>query len=196
MIRKVWLKSVFAFAAVALLFVGPLVVSAWTSSLSTQLYPSSTVSQGTSVYDMDTVALTNDGPGSPPSVCSSDDFGCIISNVYSGTCSSYSGSSLQSSTIAVTSAAESKGGATYDTPSLSTSGLSAGSYVWISYYTGTPGGYPRAPSSGYDCESMTIKQSSGVPEFPFGALGMLALLGVSLPAMIVLRSRFYRRAVA
>jgi len=123
---------------------GLLAASGWTSSLSTSISPSSTITSGTSAHDTLTVTLTNNGPP----------LGTVYAYLYSGTCSSQSGGALQSFSTAVTGS----GMTTYNTPSYTFN--SAGSFVYLTYYSGTSGGYPRSPASGYNCEALTVTQAS------------------------------------
>jgi len=205
-------RSISVGALAVLLFASFAVVgvSAWhiTVAYSTELYVgtlpvTSPVTAGTTITDTATIGLSNNGPP----------FGSVIFQVFAGTCSTYSSNSPASppsgalsvfpgpsstDTVAVTSAAENSGGSTYSA-SISTTGLS-GNYVVLSYYAGSgSGGYPPSPSTtsptgavvaAYSCEPFSVSPTTGVPQFPLGSLGMLAILGLMFPALVLLRTRF------
>jgi len=158
---------------------------AWTSSLHTcvagswsancTVNPSYAI--GTTVSDTAKVTLTNDGPP----------YGTVYFAVAAGTCSQH-GSPLTSGPSPASASVTGSGATTY-TSTLSTIGFSAGSYVWLVYYGGTgSGGYPRAPTSGYDCEPFTLFAGpSPVPEFP---MGMALLMAILFPAMLLFKKKF------
>ncbi|MGH2639006.1 MAG: hypothetical protein ACRDF4_06970, partial [Rhabdochlamydiaceae bacterium] len=79
----------------------------------------------------------------------------------------------------------------FKSDTFSTTGLSPGSYsfeasyVSGNYFTGSL--YDVGP-----CEPFTLIPTSGVPEFPLGSLGVFALLGLMIPLLFVMRSRFAR----
>jgi len=64
--------------------------------------------------------------------------------------------------------------------SATKTGLVAGTYYWYAVYSGDSknAGVTSA------CEPLTVRSTTGVPQFP---LGMLALIGLMIPAMLVLR---------
>ena len=177
----------------AIIFVSPLLAPtfAWTSSLSTcvgSTYSTSCAKNpsyaiGTTVSDTAQLVLTNDGTPA----------GTVYFAVASGICSDHGTGTTTGVTGASQTATTGSGGSgtttTTYTASLSTTGLSAGSYVWLVYYSGTgSGGYPRAPTSGYDCEPFTLFAGSiPTPQFP---LGMAALLATALPAMLLIKRKF------
>jgi len=156
---------------------------AWSSSLSTCVGTSYTsecavnpsYAIGTTVSDTAKLYLTSDG----------GPYGSVYFAVAAGVCSDH-GSAISNQTYAVTGT-----GTTYPTESVSTTGYSAGSYVWLVHYSGTgSGGYPRAPSTGNDCEPFTLYKGTpptGVPEFPFG---MALLMAMAIPALVLFRRKF------
>jgi len=170
-----------------ILFASPLLAPtfAWSSSLSTCVGTSYSTSCtvnpsypiGSTVTDTAKLYLTSDGAP----------YGSVYFAVAAGVCSDY-GTIISgtSQTVSVTGT-----GTTYPQASISTTGYSAGSYVWLVYYGGTGyGGYPRAPSSGYGCEPFTLVKAPpppGVPEFPFG---MALLLAAAIPALVLLKRKF------
>ena len=180
-LRKVPLLTAMA-GALALVVFGAVPAFAWTSSLSTTPQPSASVAVGTSISDMASLTLTSEiGTAS----------GTVYFYLYAGTCTSVTGSALYSSTASVVS---SNNGATkqYGSGSFSTTGLSAGSYVWLVRYSGG-GGWPATPTTGtlvggnyYDCEPISLTVSHGVPEF---SVGLPLLLGLAIPALLLVRAR-------
>lgn len=66
---------------------------------------------------------------------------------------------------------------------------STGHYVSYVTYTGN---YKNGGSIS-SCEYLVFTTPSGVPEFPLGALGMFALIGMMIPLLFVMRSRFARK---
>jgi hypothetical protein len=170
-------------SAFGLMLLGAAPAFAWTSAISTT--PSATlVAAGTPVTDTATVTLTNDGAP----------FGYVVFAVYSGGCTNGAPTGAQvlghfpgpsnTNNVAVTAS----GSNPYTSASFSTTGLS-GAYVWVVYYTGTgSSGYPRAPATGYDCESFSVSPppAHGAPEFP---AGLAVLMGIALPAMMLLKRR-------
>lgn len=175
----------------ALLFASPLLAPAfaWTSTLNTcvgsyssSTYPSEctvnpSYTVGTTVSDTAKLYLTSDG--SP--------YGTLYFAVASGSCAN---PTVLDISITGASPTVTGSGDTYYTASISTTGLSAGTYYWLVYYSGTGSkGYPRAPSSGYDCEQFTLVSAPPVstPEFPFG---MALLLAAAIPALVVLKRKF------
>ena len=182
-------------------------VDSFSTTNSTTSYPTAT--------DSATIKLTYDGPFTGSNECSGDNgFGCIIFKVYtvptSGphagiACNSYGNpygtqvtgdfpAGASQSSIPVTSAA--KGSShSYTSDTLTTTSLS-GKYVWIATYTGTnKGDSINFPSATADCEPFTVTPSQpppGVPQFPLGALGMFALIGMMLPLLYVMRAKFAR----
>lgn len=139
---------------------------------------------GTSISDVASLTLTW-GDGSP--------YGSVVFALWAGTCSSQTGSAIFTSTITVSGSTSYSGAYSTTSGSFSTTGLSAGSYVWLVYYTGTgTGGYPRAPTSGYDCEPITLTVSHGVPEF---SAGLPLLLALAAPALLLLRRQRLATAV-
>jgi hypothetical protein len=133
---------------------------------------------GTSVSDTAQITLTsNGGP-----------YGTVYFAVAAGICTDHNSplvSGPSPASITVTGS-----GVTTYTSTLSTTGLSAGSYVWLVYYSGTgSNGYPRAPASGYDCEPFTLFAApppASVPQFPFG---MALLMAIALPALLLLKKK-------
>lgn len=124
----------------------------------------------------DTAKLTLSSDGSP--------YGSVYFAVAAGTCADH-GSTISNQTYAVTGT-----GTTYPTESISTTAYSAGSYVWLVHYSGTGSkGYPRAPSSGQDCEPFTLTSlppPTSVPEFPFG---MALLMAMAIPALVLFKRK-------
>jgi len=170
---------------------------AWTSSVYTCIgnytsstYPSSCTSNptlgGSIIYD--TAQLTLSNSGSP--------YGSLTVLLAKGTCSSIGStiSGVSGSNPSVTTY-----GTTYYVASIATSSLTSGSsYVWLTSYSGTSGGYPYAPTSGagtnpttysgnlVDCEPFIFQATTGVREFPSG---MVLLLALALPALVLMRRR-------
>jgi hypothetical protein len=142
--------------------------------------PSTTSSAiGTSISDSAKLQLSdNGGP-----------YGSITFKIYSGTCTTEGVPTgtlkYTSSPVPVTSAATSGSGATYGSGPVSTTGLAAGSYVWVASYSGTAGGYPAGTAG---CESFTLFKGSPppVPEFP---LGIALLMALAIPALLLVRSK-------
>jgi hypothetical protein len=202
--KNLVLTSALLLAVLALGSFSALMVSAWsTENLTTALSPTSCQSSpgcvvGTSVTDSATITVT-------PENCNGGcNYGTVTFQVYAytgGSCSSYSSGAISGfpgpaskNTVSVPSSLSS-GSATVSSSSFSTSGLTGTKYVWVVNYV-SGGGSNSWPSYGPVCETMFIQQTSGVPQFPLGSLGMLALLGIMVPAMIVLRSRFTRKTLA
>jgi len=173
---------------------------AWTSTVYTCIgnYTSSTFPSppssctsnptvgGSIIYDTAQVTLSSDG--SP--------YGSLTVLLAKGTCSSIGStvSGVSGSNPSVTGS-----GTTYYVASIATSSLTSGSsYVWLTSYSGTSGGYPYAPTSGVgtnpttysgnlvDCEPFIFQATTGVPEFPSG---MVLLLALALPALFLMRRR-------
>ena len=194
----IYMKNTRRYASIAglgilatILFASPLLAPtfAWSSSLSTcvgtsyssecTVNPSYAI--GTSVSDTAKLTLTSDG----------GPYGQVIFGVAAGTCRTVTGAPGYGSIITTLKYNVTGTGTTYPSVSVSTTGYSAGSYVWLVYYTGTgSGGYPRAPSTGYDCEPFTLYSApppTGVPEFPFG---MALLMAAAIPALVLIKRKF------
>jgi hypothetical protein len=158
-------------ATFALLSMSALPAYAWTTTPGATTLSSATVAVGGSQTDSALLKLTTETTSS---------FGSIIFNVYQGTCSSHT-TLVFTATVAVTSAAMGASGHTYISPAFSPA--SPGNYIWLDTYTGTgTGGYPPAT---FACEPFTVAPH-GVPEFP---AGLAILMGLALPAMMLLKRR-------
>ena len=153
-------------------------VFAWhATGFSTQLNPPSCgTSGGCSVASItDTASVTLSSSGAPSGVS-------VTFNVYQGTCSDHSGTSLLTSNRPITS---DKGLQQVTSDPFTTSGRAAGGYVWVVMYN--QGNYPltdRSPNP--DCEQMVLLQTSHstVPEFPFG---MVLLFAIAVPGLLLVR---------
>lgn len=200
MIRKRFaITSVLVLSAIALASTGGLIVSAWssaasytclgtsalascgaTSSNSYTESPAPSFVAGTAVTDNAIIADPSGIFGGGPCPGSSCVTGTVTFNVYNGlTCS---GQSIASSGTLTLSGTTYPGAISY-THTFST----PGSYSIRATYKGD---YSDNVATNLPCEPVTMTSSSGVPEFPLGALGMLALIGMMIPLMLVMRTRF------
>ena len=106
----------------------------------------------------------------------SGEAGTITFSVASGVCSDY-GTLTQVSSQSVSS------GQTYASTTWSSGSSPAGSYVWIVHYFGS-----SDPTGAKECEPFTLfKAPPTAPEFP---LGMALLLALTIPGLLLIRSKF------
>ena len=158
---------------------------AWTASLSTCVAgswsstctTSPSFAIGTLVPDTAKVTLSADG----------GPYGSVNFYVASGTCADHGTGALVGSSSVTGS------GSTYYTQSWDSTGKTAGNYVWLVYYTGTgSGGYPRAPTSGYDCEPFSLFVGPPPPHVPQFPLGSLLIFALAIPALLLLEQDWSR----
>ncbi len=159
-------------------------VFAWHIVTFTTTASTTSAAIGTGIHDTANLQLSsNGGP-----------YGTITFYVYKGTSCDVGGTPVYTSTpVSVTSAATCSGGANYNSPTVSTTGWSAGNYVWVAHYSGTgSSGYPSATAT---CEPFSLFQGPppppGVPQFPFG---LAALMAIAIPALLLVKSK--RSAIA
>ncbi len=154
---------------------------AWSVQTFTTTASTTSAAIGTGVYDTATLQLTSDG----------GPYGTITFYVYSGTCTSGNPTgTLEYTSPAVTVTTSLK--TTYQSATFSTTGLTAGNYVWVAKYSGTgSGGYPAAKAA---CEPFSLfsgQPPPRVPEFPFG---LAILMALAVPAMLIAKSKFAAQA--
>ncbi|MGI0091940.1 MAG: hypothetical protein ACREBS_09540 [Nitrososphaerales archaeon] len=200
MVRKIIvLAAAFVFAAIALTSAGGLVASAFqppphASMVTTSLSPTLCASdclRGTQVNDTATLSVTPETCSPAPSPpCA---YGSVVFKVFPDkSCNTEpTGNPAFASTVSVPSTLAS-GSASVTSGTLSTTALPPGNYVWIvSYVSG--GGANSWPSSLQTCEQMILTSpSNGVPEFSLGSLGILAVLGMTIPLLLMMRSSFVK----
>ena len=115
-------------------------------------------------------------------------YGLVTFEVFEGTCSSI-GSAVSPQPTPALFNVTGTGKTTYAS-TLTTTGLSAGPYVWIVHYTDPTTDRYSYPSAS-TCEPFTLNSTSTVPEFPLGPVLMLAL---AFPALLLIRSKFANTA--
>ena len=200
MIRKrLVITSIFVLAALAVGSFAGLSAFAWHVDLGgvTTSLSATSVTNGAGKYVYDTANVKGVGCSGPSGSCGNV-YGVVHFQVYSdGTCTGTPvnwpapvSSSYDSITIASPGSANP---GVFVSDHFSTAGLTPGSYSFSATYVS--GDYwNSSPSANYtaSCEPFTITPSlpPPVPEFPLGAFGMLALLGMMIPLLYVMRAKF------
>ncbi len=195
MVRKsLVITSVFVLAALAAASTGGLLVNAWNSGASLTCLGTSVITTctnpqsptpsfvaGTTVTDTAIIADTNGIDGSCPGS------GCVTGTV---TFTVYESSSCTGTVLTTSSAISPTGNQYPGIFSWSYMFNTANSYSIKAVYTGN---YDDNSATALPCEQLTITPTThGVPEFPLGSLGMLALIGMMVPLLIAMRSRFMK----
>jgi len=113
--------------------------------------------------------------------------GTICYEVHSGTCASIGALVSPGPSPSSTAVLTSNDGSTKTyTSTLSTTGLAAGSYVWIVQYSGMSVNTDLHTLKTCEPFTLTVGHGLGVPEFPSGVALLMAL---AIPALLLVRSK-------